>query len=235
MNRPVIGLVLALALSIKFASPLYAQAVSIIHSTGSTPAALSTSSVTPSASPMDFSAMNWRFGLVSPYAQQPISGSVTTQATVPPPSEPTNTINNPFVSGALGTQGSLISTESTGTGSSTGASPITVASSGSSTGTAVIPSYAPRFISFNTLEPNFGVTTPLTPVDAGLNLNLLTPSGAAGNPSSIPEPGTLLLCGGLLAVIGYGYSRRRLKPENKTEVPPVVAPVEVETNESACV
>lgn len=212
MSRPSIGLVVSSILMMLMTSEVFAQALPILPATSSTTTTPSTATTTPapSSSPVDLTQMNWRFGQMSPYAQQPVTSSSTTQTTVPAPS-PTANNNNPFVGSTLATQGSLISS---GTTSTTPA--VQPASSGSSSSLSS-STYVSRFVTFENLVPTYGVTPPLTspPTDSfsnlpGVNVSVLTTS-------AVPEPTTLIMCGGLLALVGYGYSRRRLKTEAKTE------------------
>jgi hypothetical protein len=211
MKRPGLGLVLAFVVLMQIDSPLLAQPISIVAPTTTPATTSSSSSLTPSASQIDFSAMNWRFGQMSPSTQQTVTNSSTTHSTVPPPAAPTTTANNPFVSGTLSSQGSLLTTGTTSTGTSTSAV------AGPSSGTHVTSSFAPRFVTFDTLVPTNGVnmTIEAPVIDTSMNLIRFTPTPLTGGLTAVPEPGTILLCGGVLAIIGYGYSRRRLKVEGK--------------------
>ncbi|MFT3881293.1 MAG: hypothetical protein QM703_16720 [Gemmatales bacterium] len=216
MYRPRIGLVVSSIMVMLVASEVVAQAVPILPNTSSsttTTTSTSTTSPTPSASPVDLAHLNWRFGQMSPYAQQPITGSATNQPVVPAPS-PTTSNNNPFVASTLATQGSLVST---GTNSTTPA--VQPTSSGASS-TLTSSHYVSRFTSFETLTPTYGVnpSLPTVPTEPFVNLNTFTPPTLTL--TSIPEPTTLIMCGGLLALVGYGYSRRRLKADVKTEEQP---------------
>lgn len=215
MDRPAIGFVASSAMVMLLAPGVFGQALPILPTTGSsaTTSSSSTTTPTPSASPVDLTHMNWRFGQMSPYAQQPVTSSATTQSTVPPPSSVANN-NNLFVGSTLATQGSLITN-----GSASTPTAIQPAVNGS-TGLLNNSTYVSRFVNFNNLVPNFGVTTPLTPPPANnfVDLNTFAPSGSAL--TAVPEPTTIIMCGGLLALVGYGYSRRQLKTEVKAEEKP---------------
>jgi len=212
MYRPVIGLVGSFAVAMLMTPGIVAQPVAILPATGSsaTTSSSTTTTPTPSTSPVDLTHMNWRFGQMSPYAQQPITGSATTQATVPAPSPTANT-NNPFVGSTLATQGSLISNGTTST------TPAVQPASSGSTSSLSSSIYVSRFVTFDNLVPNYGVTPPLTQPPTDPFLNTSTLAGISSGSTAIPEPTTLLMCGGLLALVGYGYSRRRLKTEVKVE------------------
>lgn len=210
MYRPSIGLVGSFAVAMLMTPGLVAQPVPLLPATSSsnTPTSSSTTTPTVSTSPVDLTHMNWRFGQMSPYAQQPVTSSSTTQTTVPAPS-PTANNNNPFVGSTLATQGSLISSGTTST------TPTAQPASSGSSSTLTSSIYVSRFVTFETLAPTYGVTPPITspPTDDFENLNTFTPS--ISGQTAVPEPTTLIMCGGLLALVGYGYSRRQLKAESK--------------------
>lgn len=219
MYRPSIGLVGAFAVTLWMVPELAAQAVPFLPTTSSTTTTTgsSTSSSTPApgASPVDLSQMNWRFGQVSPYAQQPIAGSATTQTTATAPSTVPNS-NNIYVGSALANQGSLITSGSTGTATTTPTVPAAINGSSSTLGST---NYVSRFVSFESLTPSYGVTPTITnpPIESLPNLNTFSPSLST---FAVPEPTTWILCGGVLVLVGYGYSRRQLKAEATAEEKP---------------
>lgn len=210
MYRPGNGLVISSAMAMLLAPGVFAQAVPILPTTGSTTRTTSTTSTTPmpSASPVDLTQMNWRFGQLSPYAQQPITGSVTTQTTATAPGTTTSNANL-FVGSTLATQGSLI------TSGTTNAAPLTQPTTSGSSSNLSSSTYVSRFVTFDNLVPNFGVTPTLTPPPTENFVNLTTFTQGGSALTSVPEPTTWVMFGGLLALVGYGYSRRKLKPEEK--------------------
>jgi hypothetical protein len=216
MYRPRIGLVVSSVMLMLTASQVVAQPVAILPNTSNTTTTTTSSSATtptPSASPLDLTQLNWRFGQLSPYAQQPLSSSATTQTSATAPGTTTNN-SNLFVGSTLATQGSLISS---GTGSTTPAA--TTASSGS-TSTLTSSHYVSRFVTYENLVPTYGVTPSLSPPPTSPFPDTGILAGFSPGQTAIPEPTTLVMCGGLLALIGYGYSRRQLKTELKLEEKP---------------
>ena len=239
MNLPVIGLGLVLVVWIQFVPQLSAQAVSIFASTESSTSSSSSSSLTPSpsTSSMDFSALSWRFGRMSPFTQQPISSSSTTQTSVPSPTISTSDANL-FVGTTLGMRGTL---NTSGTASSTSSSSIAITQpvDVGSIGTVISPAFVPRFITVHNSISTIGADSTIDPIASAavMNFSQFTPSAAtdASSFASVPEPGTIAMCCGLLALVGYGYSRRRLKVENKTKEVPETENEKSETNEAVTV
>lgn len=197
------------------AASLHAQAVPMVYRPANTNTSSSSSSSATSTAPVDFSLMSWRFGQLSPsYTQNSVTASATTttaQATPTPGSS--NPTNNPYVAAAISMNGGISTTATT--------SNVTSTTSAAATATSAPVSrvvYSPRFVSLGTSTTyDYGVNNSInsainTTNSTGgtISTNLLGITGTvAVNLVAVPEPGTLLLCGGLLALVGYGYARRK--------------------------
>lgn len=200
---------LALAIILSITGSSAGQALPLFPATNGVdaPTASSDVAIAGSSQPaLDFSLINWRMGYLSPYMQQSLTGSVTsstqsvTSATV--------TTNNPFVGSTIGMQGAM--TTSTAVNSST--SNTFSVSSNVSTPTNMY--FASRFVSFTDLRPNYGLNTTLTNTSNNISLTPIisadTNSSSDRLITSVPEPRTMILCAGLLAMVGYGWSRRKI-------------------------
>lgn len=191
-----------------------------------------TSSTTGST--LDYSLLNWRTGLLSPYLQSNVTASSTSTLTVsaaPITNTPANT--NPYAASSV----SAVSQTS-----SVMSNPPPVPATAPAT-QAITPRtitvFAPRFVSFSTITNE---TTSTTSIIANLNgsnsstiYNLNAISGGS-NPlmMSVPEPTTLAMCVGLLALTGYGYSRRHQK-QTRPVISETEAILQGETNDSISV
>jgi len=223
--------------AIFFALPtIQAQVVSL--TSGSNSSSNTTFGVEPTSSTggssLDFSLLNWRTGLLSPYVQSNVTASSTTAATVsaaPITNTPANT--NPYAASSV----SAVSQTSSVVSNSPPVPATVPATQALSPRTTTV--FAPRFVSFSTITNE---TTSTTSIVANLNGNNsstiynLNAIAGGSNPlmMSVPEPTTLAMCVGLLALTGYGYSRRHQK-----KAQPVASETDAilqgETNESISV
>lgn len=212
MTRPIRCLTLALCITLGVHSQLQAQALPITPAPSAGVIVTETSfSPGHTSSILDFSLLNWRMGQLSPYAQPTLTGSTTSSAQ---PAGNTVPVINPFIGSTIGMHGSLTSTSS-GSLSQTGSSSPAVTSVVPASGSPSIASvyFAPRFVSFADLTPDYGLSPTLTNTSSETTLILTDLTGTTTTKTeqlfSVPEPGTLVLCGGLLVLAGYGWSRRR--------------------------
>lgn len=244
MTRP--KFILAFSFVVLGTSGLMAQVMPITGAVSTSPATASENGPVVSsegAAFVNFSMLSWRIGRLSPYVQPSLSGSTTTAPETVMPAPVAQSNNNPFVASTISMEGGLISSPSTAmvTGSSASAPlfrsvvPVSGSSSAMPVPAAVILS--PRFSSF-------GMSNNQPVLGAGVNT---IPTGTSGTPlfdttpdfagaptplfSAVPEPGTILLCGSVLAFASFGYWRRKTRA-TPAAVPEAEAILLGETNES---
>lgn len=200
--------------AIFFASPnIDAQVVSLtsVPSTGTNAGIGVESGSSTTSSTLDLSLLNWRTGLLSPYLPSNITTSATTASTIsatPITNTPSNA--NPYTTSVVSTI-----SQPSNVMSNPVPSPVVVPAT-----QAVAPRtttvFAPRFVSFTSITNE---TTSTSTIVANLNSNNsstiynLNAIAGGSNPlmMSVPEPTTLALCVGLLALTGYGYTKRQQK------------------------
>lgn len=212
MTWPIRSLTILIWLSLGAFLQVQAQALPITPppvTSSSTDNSGTTPTVTSGGSLLDFSLLNWRMGLLSPYAQTPVTSSSTSSSQPTAPTAPSN--NNPYVGTTIGMQGGMTSTTSNSAGQTNpvfSTSSPTPTTAGMSLGSVY---FAPRFVSFADLTPNYGLNSSLLGNANPAVHNVVPLSGfdPTINVASVPEPGRIFLCGGLLALVGYGWSRRR--------------------------
>lgn len=216
-------------------STTHAQAVAI--TSGTIPDAAPVVNVEPTTPTntvptFDYTLMNWRAGLLSPYVQSNITTSTTAAATVTaPPITNTPATTNPYAPSALTPVNQTTSTTSTVT-----TTPPVVAPATQSVTSRFASSFAPRFVSFTSVTNENSTTGTINPAlnnnntTTQYNLNQ-TMGGSAGLLVSVPEPSTVAMCMGLFVLIGYGYIRRQ-KQQDKPEATEADAILQGETNES---
>jgi hypothetical protein len=206
-------------------STLHAQVVAITpnsNSTATTSVDDAPASTTSASSGIDYSMMNWRAGLLSPYLSSNMTSSTTTGTVVPAvPINNNPTVNNPYAASAV-TQTSQTLTP--------------VASTSNSVIQSTTPNissrFAPRFVSFSSISTDLNTNSGINGVNNGptVNFNLNTNVGGSTNfLASVPEPSTMVMCAGLLALAGYGYARRGSR---KAVTPEAAAILQGETSES---
>lgn len=219
-------------------STTHAQAVAI--TSGTIPDAAPVANLVP-ATPttvvptFDYTLMNWRAGLLSPYIQSNITTSTTAATTTTaPPITNTPAGTNPYAPSALTPVNQTTSTTSTATTIPPVNTPATQAVTSRFTS-----AFAPRFVSFTSVTNENSITGTINPslnnnnTTTQYNLNQ-TMGGAAGLLVSVPEPSTIAMCMGLFVLIGYGYLRRQ-KQQDKPASTEADAIMQGETNESMSV
>ena len=219
-------------------STTHAQAVAI--TSGTIPDAAPVVNVEP-ATPstvvptFDYTLMNWRAGLLSPYVQSNITTSTTAANTASaPPITNTPATTTPYAPSALAPVNQSTTTTSTVT-----TTPPVIAPATQVVTSRFASSFAPRFVSFTSVTNENTITGTINPTlnnnntTTQYNLNQ-TLGGTAGLLVSVPEPSTMAMCMGLFVLIGYGYVRRH-KQQNKTVLPESDAILQGETNESMSV
>jgi hypothetical protein len=218
-------------------STTHAQAVAI--TSGTIPDAASVVNVEP-ATPttvvptFDYTLMNWRAGLLSPYVQSNITTSTTAAVTVSAsPITNTPVTTTPYAPSAL-----TPVNQTTSAAINTTSLPVNTPATQAVT-SRFASSFAPRFVSFTSITNENTITGTINPTlnnnntTSQYNLNQ-TMGGAAGLLVSVPEPSTVAMCVCLFVLIGYGYIRRQ-KQQDKPETTEANAIMQGETNESISV
>ena len=232
--RPRIVVAFVIIVFACFTPSLNGQAMAVVPSSGSVstlpsePVALPTNQTTVS---LDVSTLGWQMGQLSPYGRFGLIGSSTSNSIVVDKTPAQATIN-PFLGSAIGMNGGLTTKVTPSTNGSTNFVPVTLQGVASTTLSNQQSSFSfgPRFLSYAPLAPDYGLIPTMDHSDPESTsmYNQSSSSGAdISRLASVPEPGTFLLCGGLLAVIGYGWAQRKQKEkvmtEKKTEVAAEVA------------
>lgn len=188
-----------------FACPLYSQVVpyTVQSSTSNSGSSVNPSSENASQSLINFSLLSWRIGQLSPTALTITTSSVTAKTSAPPaiPS-----VQDPFVAPAISLQGGLSNN-----------SIITTTDTPATIQTTPMGrwSFAPNFLRFNSLIPDNGISTSVnTPIPqeaSSVSLFDINKYDTSVQPlaMSVPEPGTMALCGGALLAAGYYWLRRK--------------------------
>lgn len=219
-------------------SSTFAQAVAL--TSGTIPNAAPVVNVEPTTPAnvvptFDYTLMNWRAGLLSPYIQSNITTSTTAANTASaPPITNTPATTNPYAPSALAPVNQTTNTTSTVTTTPPVNTPATQAVTSRFTS-----AFAPRFVSFTAVTNENSLTGTINPAlnnnntTTQYNLNQNT-GGTAGLLVSVPEPSTIAMCAGLFALMGYSYSRRQ-KKQDKTVPTEAESILQGETNESMSV
>jgi hypothetical protein len=161
---------------------------------------------------INFSLLSWRIGQLSPSAAT-ITSSSTTTTTPAPPAIPS--VQDPFITPAITLQGGL-SNHSIITTTDT---PATIQTTPMGRW-----SFAPFFLYFNSLIPDHGISTSVNTAipqeTSNISLFDVNKYDTSNQPlaMSVPEPGTLALCGGVLLAAGFYWLRRKpSSPASDTE------------------
>jgi len=146
--------------------------------------------------------LSWRIGQMSP-----VPASITTSSTSSTPQAPlaVTTPQDPFVAPAISLQGGL-----------SNSSIITTTDTPSTIQTTPMGrwSFAPYFLRFNSLVPDHGmsttVNTPVVQDSTSVSLFDVNKYDTTVQPlaMTVPEPGTLVLCGSMALAAGYFCLRR---------------------------
>lgn len=186
-----------------FVSQLCAQVVPYTAKPSTSSSSSSTSSASPSQSLINFSMLSWRIGQLSP-----ANASITTTSTSSLPQAPlaVTAPQDPFVAPAISLQGGL-----------SNSSIITTTDTPSTIQTTPMGrwSFAPYFLRFNSLAPDHGmsttVNTPIVQDRSSVSLFDVNKYDTSVQPlaMTVPEPGTLVLCGSMALAAGYFWLRRK--------------------------
>ncbi|HMO37011.1 MAG TPA: hypothetical protein PKA06_13300 [Gemmatales bacterium] len=228
MNRLHQTAFMVLLLVLFYLPTIQAQVVSITAVTSTQGDVVSEIPVGPvGGESINYTHFNWRAGLLSPFANPGTTGSATTTTLVP--AVPINTapvVSNPILESVVTPTVIPVVTPSQAASSATLA-----------LNPRVTTVFAPRFVSFASISNDLAINNAqqgqLAGAASSAMYNLNSALGGSTNfLVSVPEPGTITMCLGLLALAGYGYSMRRGENKSASEKEAIL---QGENNESISV